>query len=756
MQENLSHHLSFWHPMRHDWKWLLIGSVFSVLFASILLSGWPSGLIPHLDYPYTYGGDTNFTSWLVQRVREGWLFDNPRSGYPFGSNFLDYPQSDNGSIFALKLLGILTNSYYGALNIYLLLSFPLAFIASFLVLKALSFRNVYAFSTALLFTFTPFHFWRFFGHIFYTWYFVVPIYFYYSWKIFLDAPSIWPFSSLKKFILLFGAFIILSSFGVYYAFFGIISFVVCGFASAIKDRTLKGLTLSIIFSGMVACGVGLNILPNLIYQHKQGPNVEVAHREPKQTETYGLKIAPLLFPTSNHRIAKLSQFVNAYSKYYEVTEAVYSESLGILGSVGLLVLLVALFAATLGKQVDPRLRFFSLLVLAYLLIANTGGLSVLFALIVSPAIRGWNRISIFISFAALAALFLVLQQNKKIEALYKGKKLVYSAIPLVLLLLGLFDQTPSSYTALTTSAKNRFIEDRDFIKKIEAMLPPGSAIYQLPYMGFPEYGNNINLADYDLLAGYLNSNTLRWTYAGMKGRKGDLFYRYLSKESIDKQLEVIKRLGFAGIYIDRNGFADQAKALVDRLNALEGGPTLVRKDDRVLFYRITPSTHTKLDSMSFREIMEQAGYIITESGPSYPATLSEGIDFSHNGVPIFIKDIKGLSGVESWGRWSDAKLAPSVRLDFTEPLPNQFDLVLSTTAYGPNVDHKLKIVVGTETYNITLHDKLSKSKLAIDLKGEKVSSIELTPPFPSKFDSRILGFGLAQLKVIDKLGRKSL
>lgn len=68
------------------------------------------------------------------------------------------------------------------------------------------------------------------------------------------------------------------------------------------------------------------------------------------------------------------------------------------------------------------------------------------------------------------------------------------------------------------------------------------------------------------------------------------------------------------------------------------------------------------------------------------------------------------------------------------------------------MDHNLKIVVGKETYYITLRDKLSEAKLTIDLKGEKASSIELIPPFPVKFESRKLGFGLAHLKVITKLG----
>ncbi len=58
----------------------------------------------------------------------------------------------------------------------------------------------------------------------------------------------------------------------------------------------------------------------------------------------------------------------------------------------------------------------------------------------------------------------------------------------------------------------------------------------------------------------------------MKGRDGDMYYRSLANEPIEKQLEVIKRLGFNGIYIDRRGYADNANELITNLTTLLGSP----------------------------------------------------------------------------------------------------------------------------------------------------------------------------------------
>ena len=153
-----------------EWPWWLPGTVLSFFLASILLSGWPMGLVPNLDYPYSYTKDSLSYAWTVQRVIEGWIFDNPRSGYPFGSNFLDYPSSDFGNLLIIKFLGLLSGSYYSATNLYFLLGFPVIFMTSFCVLYAIGLSRTFAWGAALLFTFIPFHFLRI-EHLFYTWYF---------------------------------------------------------------------------------------------------------------------------------------------------------------------------------------------------------------------------------------------------------------------------------------------------------------------------------------------------------------------------------------------------------------------------------------------------------------------------------------------------------------------------------------------------------------------------------------------------------
>ena len=118
----------------NTWKWWLIGALICFELASVLMSGWPKGLLPDLKFPYIYKGDGLSHAWMAQRAIEGWIFENPRSGYPFGSNFMDYPGSDSGNLLIIKLLGLVTTDYHSALNLFFLLSFPTTFIASFCVL----------------------------------------------------------------------------------------------------------------------------------------------------------------------------------------------------------------------------------------------------------------------------------------------------------------------------------------------------------------------------------------------------------------------------------------------------------------------------------------------------------------------------------------------------------------------------------------------------------------------------------------------
>ena len=239
----------------------------------------------------------------------------------------------------------------------------------------------------------------------------------------------------------------------------------------------------------------------------------------------------------------------------------------------------------------------------------------------------------------------------------------------------------------------------------------------------------------------------------MRGREGDLFYRALFKEPIEKQLDIIKRLGFAGIYIDRRGFKDRAQVLIKRLSVLSGvSLVLKRRDEGVVFFQIDSPSKVDFSELSPRQIMEKVGYVADKDGPRYPSRFSEEIDFTRYGLPEFIHSVEGLSALESWGRWSDANISPVVRFNFITPLPQKFILVLLANPFGPNTHRELVIKVGPYKRRVSLREGLHKIRVSFDLMGEEISFIEFIPPKPTSplqlrlsLDSRKLGLGFVKL-----------
>lgn len=739
---------------RTEWRWWVLGGLLSFVLASILMTGWPKGVWPDLSFPYIYQGDGLSHSWLALRAIEGWIFDNPRSGYPFGSNFLDYPGSDAGNLLVLKALGALTGEYYSALNLFFLLSFSVVFCSAFCVLRALGMWRLLAFSAALLFAFLPFHFQRL-GHLFYLWYFVVPIFFYLGFLIFLRQEKQWLKSvGVVKAIFIATGFVLLSSFGVYYALFGVLVLATAAVLYYVKSLCLRSLVLPSLLVVLVVAGVFANVAPNLVNRIVNGPNPEVAVRSPAEAEIYGLKFMQLVLPRLGHRIDDMAGVTSRYSESYPIVNENSTATLGVIGSLGFLSAFLILLAGAIGRKIDSRLALLAALVLVLFMFGTIGGFGALFSAIVSPSIRGWNRISIFIAFGSIAIFFFTLQFVISRFFSIGRSKVVVPLSALLVGCVGLYDQTTPSCVPCNEQTKAIFNQDREFVSAIERLLPPGSAIYQLPYLPFPEVAPLHRLHTYDLSVGFLHSRELRWSYAGMKGRQGDLFYRALAQESIGKQVDVILRLGFSGIYIDRRGFEDRADLLIEELTRVLGdGPALKRADGEVVFFKIEPSKQIDLDDMSALNIMKVAGFVVDNLGPRHAATLSEGVDFTRRTWPEFIKNVQGLSGLEPWGRWSDADISRSVRFVFFEPLPTHFTLHLTAQPFGRNGVQEVIIKIGDQSHVVKLRGGDPDIRLPIVLTDGQVDAMEFVPHEPVSpkelgvnADIRRLGIGFVRLR----------
>ena len=141
--------------------YLLGGVLLTTLIAIVVAVGLTNVFKPQMNLPFFYSGDSIFGAIGTKRISEGWIFNNPRQGFPFGSESRMYPAPDNASWLILKLLTALGLSSFAASNLYFLIGFPACFALSFDVLRKFKLDPIFSVAAALLYTFLPFHFYLF-------------------------------------------------------------------------------------------------------------------------------------------------------------------------------------------------------------------------------------------------------------------------------------------------------------------------------------------------------------------------------------------------------------------------------------------------------------------------------------------------------------------------------------------------------------------------------------------------------------------
>jgi phosphoglycerol transferase len=775
---------------KSEWPVWSTLAVIAFVGASLLMSGWPKGLIPELVTPFSYSGDGMAYLWNVQRVIEGaWYFTNDRSGFPFGSNHLDYPTSDTGSYLALKLLGLIFNSAIAAHNLYYLLGFSLAAIAGYLVSRSIGLTRSFSVVVSVLYTFTSFHFGRV-GHLFFTWYFVAPLFFYVGFRLFSEK-LIFTNTQLSLKTKLFGviALLGLASFGIYYTLFGCMVIVLCTIMATAFNRSWKHLSEGVLILGFTVFGVILNVLPSLVHLFQQGENREGVNRFASESELYALKITQMLLPRGDHRLDSFFEFTSKYNGFFSnVTENV-SASMGAVASLGFLLLvavsLVSPFLHFKSTDLVPsnnafsdqtRFQVLAALSLGLVLMATMGGFSSLFAMLVSSSIRAWNRVSIFIAFISVVAFALAIDLLVQKYAKNVFLKIAGIALAISILVLGMLDQTAKPCHACLLANSELAKNDKAFIQAIEKSLPKNSAIYQLPYMAYSDNGAVNNLGSYDQARGHLHSVQLKWNYGSMRGRAGDWFYRKLALLPVSEQVTVVSAMGFAGIYIDRRGFIDAspvndkkcakyAANQVDRLKnncvtnaeleqsisqAIEAStnqPKLVSKDSQIIFLPLKPYVLNQDELTKANAYIQPIGYKLVNGVPvQLEGGFEEPIDLRKDDpdFPVYLGGVSGLSGISMEnegrvGRWSDALFAKRVTIWLAKPLPKKFTLKIHAQAAGLNAGKPMQVKIGKQTKDIIFGSEFETKSISFEV-DEPIYKIEFKPADPFS-PARRWGYG---------------
>ena len=528
--------------------------------------------------PFMYFVDSLFYSIAAKGIIEnGWWLHNQSLGAPAGMHYEAYPAPENFHFAVVKLLSVFTSDHALLLNLFYLLTFPLTAITAFYFLRSFKFSFGPALLASLLYAFLPYHFFRSY-HLMMGAYYLVPL---------MVLVIVWVCLEQRlkgwKAVAAVAICVAAGSSGVYYPFFFCFLLLVAGVSSWWNRRSVAPLVASLVLTGVVFGTLVVNHLPTIIYQRTHGA-ASMGNRSVGDAEIMGLKISQLLLPIGGHRWEKFAALKYRYNLGPLVNEN-DTTSLGVVGSIGFLFLIGAIFSR---RELPVLIERLSWLNIAAFLLGTIGGFGVLFALLVSTHVRAYNRIFPFIAFFSLVVVAWLLDTLlKRIRT--PQLRLAYYGGLAVLLVVGVLDQTTTTFFFVPEYEKTKaeYVSETEFVNRIEASLPQRAMVFQLPYMPFPESPSLYQMRAYEHYKAYLHSKTLRWSYGAPLGEQEDKWQQALAAEPVPALVNSVRAAGFAGIYINRDGYEDHAANFERELASTLGTQPIVNREGTLAFYKLS-------------------------------------------------------------------------------------------------------------------------------------------------------------------------
>ncbi|MBM3660615.1 MAG: hypothetical protein FJW95_14095 [Actinobacteria bacterium] len=611
--------------------------------------GVPFEYLPPDRAPYAYGPDAPFYLMLAKTaVDHGWFLSNPSLGWPFGQALHEFPQTlDNLNLIVLQVLAWVTGNPFATVNLFFVLTFVGVSVSAFLVARRLGCSRLAAAVAALLYTFLPFHFARGTPHLFLSAYWLVPLIGLLLVQVVSSRPPFtadadsargwrvhWRSRSSVLWILACAG---LASTGSYYAALAMVLVLVVVLVDFVARRNRRVLVSGLLAVAVILGMAAINLVPTFLHWAENGRNGDLVQRGTSETEVNGLKLSQLVLPVEGHRIPAFAE-IQSDATRFSVIDAEGGQELGALGAAGFLAILVVLFAAVLGRRdgVDPLspptglqpgwdppmgprgvVRVFGVATVGGILIATVSGFSLVISGIGVKEIRSWNRISVVIGFFALVTVGFGIDWLRRRLPARRWRTPVTAAACALIVLVGVLDQFAPNMTPDYAATKRQFDSDQVFFGEVERTLPEGSAVFNLPYIFFPESGIVNGIGPYDTARGYLQSDDLRWSWGGVIGTDAD-WAAGAAQSDTTELLERIVAVGFRGLVVDRRGYENSIRELA--IDGAVGRARAVSPDGTLAFYDLrefADETRARLGPVRWRALRAEA---LADTGtPRLPA-----------------------------------------------------------------------------------------------------------------------------------------
>lgn len=535
-------------------------------------TGKGSGAAWHTPAAYSVDALETLARFQLAHEQGAGLLLDPRAdrlGAPSGADWSGYPLPDFPWYWlAGKLVGAL--GLVPASNVMLMLAHVMAVGAFFVTARVLGQRALCAAGGALLFGFCFSILHRGLSHHSFALAFTVPL----AWLVVrLVSSSRVMLRRRAGLVLCAGIGIALGFANPYFIYlFGLMLAVALTVGFARRGRRSNWV------AGLVAGGVCLATFAFAYWPFLRATATGLYARSAEQSSLYGLRLLDLVVPPPNHHLAPFGAWGRAAAENHGGEP--FAPYLGIVGAAGLLALFVGAAQALARRRRPAASAVWAAGLLAF---SIAGGINTWLAQLGLDQFRASNRYSVHL--LVLALLFLGGWAARATRSWSRGARLAAVA---AVVALGLGDQIPRRPSPEHRAAlAAQHAADRETGAKLEAALPPGAAIFQLPVAVFPEQGPIQRMPDYEHLRLFLATRSLRFSYGQLAPSRSLVWQRNVARQSPAELIAALELAGFSAVQIHRAGFPDDALALTTALRSAGARP-LVEAGPHVI-YRLNPA-----------------------------------------------------------------------------------------------------------------------------------------------------------------------
>ena len=544
----------------------------------------------NLRIPFLYTLDgLGSTAYVKNIIQNGWLADTDRLSAPFVFSITSFTPLLFINIAAAfyRFLGLFTADPVLIFNIRVLLAPVSNTLFAYYAFRKMRFQRMHASLGALCFG-TCFFVQNRLGHIDFAYCEAVPLAMLmcywctqgealFRWKRFYREKRFWE-------ILLFSWIIANDGIG-YYPFFSCFFLACIAVYSFFSTGKIRSVVSPIICIGGIVFFFALNFLPLLF---SNAPDNHAAVRSSMESELYGLRIAGLYLPPEGFGIGKLK---NLYSAYLRQSILINENTTGYLGMIGIAGSLILFLQLIQGKKrvfekvirMDEDVYWLSCLQVLGILFGTIAGFSMIFSLIVTPSIRAYNRISIYLQFIAIAG-FLCFCRG--IYAQSGKRKMISMILCITVTLMTFLDYHLVGPRYSSETNADEYMSDKAMFADLENSLEEGAMIFQLPYMPYPEAAPIRGMNHTYAMVPYLLSNELKWSH-GSTSQAAIQWNSGVAECECAEMVDVLSLAGFSGILVDTRAYSGaELNELADELGSLTGSEPMVSANGSYRYYSL--------------------------------------------------------------------------------------------------------------------------------------------------------------------------